>query len=384
MRILSITGNRADYDLMSYLYRYFNNDPDIDFGLVVTGAHLSSDYGNSLSDIEKDGNHIAAKIEDILNSDHPGSRAKSTGILLQALIDTIRTFEPDLLIAPGDREDVIAMAIAAVYMRIPLVHFFGGDHSDSGHVDNDIRHAVSKMATVHFVSAEEHKRRLLALGEEERRIYVTGSVALDKFIEEPHLSAREVMNALSLKDFENYALLIYHPPAEIPGENKEIDAILKTLKKKNIKTVVSYPNTDANSHAIIEKYALYQNDPGFYFYKNLSRNLFINLYRNALFQIGNSSAGVNEAASIPIPVINIGSRQRNRGNSGNVIYVENYWDGLDAAIDLAMSKSYRDSIQNMKNILNGGNSKKAYELIKTIDFRSLIHKNYDPLRGYMP
>lgn len=384
MRILSITGNRADYDLMSYLYRYLNNDPEIDFGLVVTGAHLSGDYGNSLADIERDGNHIVAKIEDILNSDYPGSRAKSTGILLQGLTDAIRTFAPDLLIAPGDREDVIAMAIASVYMRIPLVHFFGGDHADSGHVDNDIRHAASKMATVHFVSAEEHKRRLLALGEEERRIFVTGSVALDKFVEEPYLSAGEVMKALGLKDFENYALLIYHPPAEISGENTEIDAILKTLKRKNIKTVVSYPNTDANSHAIVEKYALYQNDPNFFFYKNLPRNLFINLYRNALFQIGNSSAGVTEAASIPLPVVNIGSRQKNRGNNKNVIYVENYRDGLDTAIDLAMSRSYRDSIQGMKDISYGGNSKKAYQLIKTIDFHSLIHKYYDPLRGYRP
>lgn len=380
MRILSITGNRADYDLMSYLYRYFNQDTTIDFGLVVTGGHLTDVYGSSIEDIKRDGNRIVAEIEDILRSDHESSRAKATGILIQALTDVVRSFRPDMLIAAGDREDVLAMAVVSLYARIPLIHFFGGDHEGSGHVDNLVRHAVSKIATAHFVACEEYKNRLLSMGEEENRIYNIGSVALDKFREEPFLSLEEVEEALGLRGFEKYALLIYHPPAEIVGENKEIEGILRILAEKRIKTVVSYPNTDFNNHAILEKYARYQNDDNFFFYKNLRRNLFINLYRHAMFQIGNSSAGVVEAASIPIPAINVGSREKGRGNTKNVIFVEDYRHGLSEAIEKAMSREYRDSIKGMKNELGDGHSaKRAYELIKTVDFSKRILKKFDPL-----
>lgn len=381
MRILSITGNRADYDLMSYLYRYFNRDPEIDFGLVVTGGHLTDAYGSGLGDIQRDGNHIVAEIEDILCSDHRSSRAKATGILIQSLTDAVRNFRPDVVIAAGDREDVMAMAVVSLYMQIPFLHFFAGDQEDSGHVDNLVRHAASKIATAHFVSCEEHKKRLLAIGEEVCRIYNIGSVALDKFREEPLLSHAEVMQSLGLRGFENYALLIYHPPAEIAGENREIEAILSVLAEKGIPTIVNHPNTDFNHHAILEKYAPYQNHPGFFFYKNLDRNLFINLYRHAMFQIGNSSAGVLEAASIPIPVINVGSRQKGRGNTENVIVVEDYRQGLSEAVEKAASAEYRAAIKNVKNIFGDGfSSQRAYEIIKAVDFSKMILKKNDPLR----
>lgn len=381
MRILSITGNRADYDLMSYLYRYFNRDPEIDFGLVVTGGHLAGADSGSLEDIRRDGNHVVMKIENILRSDHHSSRAKATGILIQSLTDAVRHFCPDVMIAAGDREDVIAMAVVALYMQIPFLHFFAGDQAESGHVDNLARHAASKIATAHFVSCEEHEQRLLAIGEEGRRIYNIGSVALDKFREEPPLSRQQVMEALGLRDFENYALLIYHPPAEIAGDNREIKAILQALDEKKIKTIASYPNTDFNSQVIIDLYERYRDNPGFFFYRNLSRNLFINLYRHAKFQIGNSSAGVTEAASIPIPVVNVGSRQKCRGNTENVIFVEDYRQGLPEAIEKASSSAYRAAIQNTKNILGDGySSRRAYEIIKGSDFSKLILKKYDPLR----
>lgn len=380
MRILSITGNRADYDLMSYLYRYFNRDPDIEFGLIVTGGHLTANYGSSMEDIKKDGNNVVAEIEDILDSGYIGSRAKATGILIQSLTDAIRNYRPDILIAAGDREDVLAMAVVALYMQIPFLHFFGGDQEGSGHVDNLARHAASKIATAHFVSCEEHRERLLAIGEEEPRIYNIGSVALDKFREEPFLPVKDVMKALGLQDFENYALLIYHPPAEIVGENLEIEAILRVLAEKGIKTVVSYPNSDYNNQVIREKYAVYKEHPNFYFYNNLNRNLFINLYRHAMFQIGNSSSGVCEAASIPIPVVNVGSRECDRGNTGNVIFVRDYRKGLSEAVETAMSAEYRESIKNATNIFGDGfSSRRAYELIKTVDYSKMVLKKYDPL-----
>ncbi|WP_428260214.1 UDP-N-acetylglucosamine 2-epimerase [Gallibacter sp. Marseille-QA0791] len=381
MRILSITGNRADYDLMSYLYKYFNNDPDIDFGLIVTGAHLTTGYEASIEAIKKDGNKIVAKIADIFNSDTRSSRAKSTGVLISGLTDFVDQFNPDIVIAPGDREEVIAMGIVASYMQIPFVHFFGGDFAESGHVDNMIRHASSKMASVHMVSLEEHKRRLISLGEDEKSIFNIGSVALDKFKEEPYVCRDDLLKRLGIEEFSQYALLIYHPPAEIQAENEEISKIMEVLSRKKIKTVVSYPNTDFNNSSIIKVYEEYKGNDNFFFYKNLDRNTFVNLYRNAAFQIGNSSSGVCEAASIPIPVINIGTRQKDRGNTENVMYLEDVSYGLEEAIECVMSDEYRQSIKGIKNIFgDGDSSQRAYELIKKIDFSRWLLKVYDPLK----
>ena len=381
MKILAITGNRADYDLMSYLYRHFNNDPNIDFGIIVTGAHLTIGYEDSLQAIKRDGNKVVAEIEDILNSDTKNSRAKSTGILITGLAEVVKQFNPDVIIAPGDREEVIAMAIVSSYMQIPFLHFFGGDFAESGHVDNVIRHAASKMATVHFVSLEEHKKRLICLGEEEKTIFVIGSIALDKFREEAKVPKKILLRNLGIDDFQQYALLIYHPPAEIQRENEEISKIMETLNRMKIKTVVSYPNTDFNNSSIIRTYEKYRRNNNFFFYRNLDRNTFVNLYRYASFQIGNSSSGVCEAASIPIPVINIGTRQRNRGNNENVVYISNVFNGLEEAIDNVMSNEYKESIKDIKNVFGDGNSsKKAYELIKGIDYSEYLLKFYDPLK----
>lgn len=380
MKILSITGNRADYDLMSYLYKYFNEDSEIDFKLIVTGAHLTVGYEKSLQDIYKDGNHVVAEIENILSSDTNSSRARSTGILLSALTDVLKMEKPDVMIAPGDREEVICTAVACGYMDVPFLHFFGGDYAVSGHVDNMVRHAASKMATAHFVATDEHVARLLAMGEEKSRIFKTGSVALDKFAEEPRITRDELLKRLGIDDFGAYALLIYHPPAEIKGRNTEIEQIMKTLKEKGIHTIVSYPNTDFNNSEIVKVYQEYMNDEQFYFYRNLDRNTFINLYRNASFQIGNSSSGIAEAASIPIPVVNIGSRQKNRGNTDNVIFVEHVDDTLDQAIDQALSAEFAASLEGIENIYGDGkSSRRAYEIIKNTDFNQMLRKLYDPI-----
>ncbi len=381
MKILTITGNRADYDLMSYLYKYFNVDPDIDLGIVVTGGHLTVGYENSVQEIKKDGNKIVAEITDIFNSDTKDSRAKSTGILIAGLTEVVKQFQPDIVVAPGDREEVIAMGIVAAYMQIPFVHFFGGDFAESGHVDNVMRHAASKMASIHIVSLEEHKQRLICIGEREDSIFPIGSIALDKFREEAVVSKKEVLKKVGIDGYDHYALLIYHPPAEEQKNDIEISEIMRALNEKKIKTVVSYPNTDFNNSRVIKVYEKYKDCDNFFFYRNLDRNTFVNLYRNADFQIGNSSSGVCEAASIPIPVINIGTRQRNRGNNENVVYISNVFNGLEEAIDNVMSNEYRESIKDIKNVFGDGNSsKKAYELIKGIDYSEYLLKFYDPLK----
>jgi GDP/UDP-N,N'-diacetylbacillosamine 2-epimerase (hydrolysing) len=381
MKIAAITGNRADYDLMSYLYAMLNRDDGIDFGLIVTGGHLTAGYENSILEMKRDGNEIFAEIADITGGDALKDRAVGIGMLIRPLADALESLSPDLLIVAGDREELPAAALVAAYMKIPMMHFFGGDFIPDGHPDNLARAAASKIATVHMVSLEEHRRRLIAMGEPDWRIHVIGSIALDKFRNEPVMSRREVAAALGLEAFGEYALVIYHPPVDIAEESHEIRNILKILADKGINAIVSYPNTDAGSSKVIAEFGRYKDDSRFYFYKNFDRNTFVNVYRNASFQIGNSSAGIAEGASIPLPVINVGSRNRHRAFQDNIIFADGHYDAIAAAVDKARSGPFRDSIRGMRNIFGAGDSsRKAYGLIKSIDYGKILLKTEDPLK----
>ena len=170
-KIVAFTAIRSEYDLLSSLYKLLNNDENIDLRLIVSGAHLSKTYGYSVKDIEADGLNILAKIETLLDSDTRASRIKSASILLQSSIDVIANYNPELIIFAGDREEVMVASLIGGYLEIPTIHFFGGDHVEDSHVDNPVRHAASKLSSVHFVSTLEHKKRLIAMGEKEKRIF---------------------------------------------------------------------------------------------------------------------------------------------------------------------------------------------------------------------
>lgn len=382
MRILGVTGNRADYDLMSYLYKKLNIDAGIEFGLVVTGGHLRQGYENSVAQIRSDSNNIVAEIPNIKGTDKKRSQVDAMAALMERLPDAVEAFNPDVIIVAGDREEVNVVALTAAYMRIPLLHFFGGDFEASGHPDNLARSVGSKLATAHFVTIEEHRQRLLALGEEDRRIFCIGSVALDKFKEEPFLDRASLFKRFGLGQEREYALLIYHPPVEIEGENREIQNILEALESEGVFAFVSYPNTDYGSLSIATVYDHLKDKDNFCFYRNLERNLFINLFRNASFQIGNSSSGIAEAASVPLPVINVGSRQTSRKAQENVIFIDGGLGNIKDTIRKVRSRAFRDSIRNIQNMYGDGKaSSRAYDIIKATDFQAMLLKTYDPLDG---
>jgi GDP/UDP-N,N'-diacetylbacillosamine 2-epimerase (hydrolysing) len=382
MKILAVTGNRADYDLMSYLYKLLEQDREIEFRVLVTGAHLSPAFGYSKNAIDKDGLTILGEIENILNADSRKSRIKAASIFMMNAIDLIDSFRPDLMILAGDREEVLAGGMLGAYLSIPTIHFFGGDFVADGHVDNLARHSVSKLATYHFVSIEEHKRRLISMGEEEDRIYVIGNPGLDKFTTEPLVEREALMNRLGIEGFGEYAILIYHSPPDISGENDEIENIFKALEANRVKVVVGGTNTDYNHEAVKKVFDRYRSHKDFFFYQNLDRNLFINLYRNAKFQIGNSSAGILESASIPIPVINVGMRQTKRRAQKNVVFVDGQLEKIDNAIKKVTNPSFLQEISSIQNEYGDGNSsERAYELIKHLDLKKNLFKTYDPLSG---
>lgn len=381
-KILALTSIRSDYDLMSSLYRLLADDPAIEFKLLVSGAHLSPTYGQSFELIERDGFDILLVIETLIDANSRQSRLKTASLFLQNAIDTVARYRPDLILLAGDREDVIMGALIGGFLEIPTLHFYGGDHVQDGHIDNPVRHATSKLATAHMVCLEEHRQRLVRMGESPERIFTIGSIALDRFVSHRPLSPEQLRQNLGIRArFDDFATLIFHPVAEEQEYCHLIfENILKALKSKGINTFVSAPNTDPGNKNILGVLERYQHDPAFYFYKNLDRDTFLSIYKNSRFLIGNSSSGILESASVPLPAINVGLRQQGRRANSNVIFCDTKQEAIVAAIEKAVSTSFNARLQRMRNVYGDGQSAlRAFEIIKTVDFRRLLYKKEDPL-----
>jgi len=381
-KILAFTAIRSEYDLLSSLYRLFNQDETIELKMIVSGAHLSKTYGYTVKDIESDGLDILAKIETLIDSDTKAARLKSASILLQNSIDIVSNYNPDLIIYAGDREEVMVASMIGGYLEIPTIHFFGGDHVQDSHIDNPIRHATSKLSTIHMVSQEEHYQRLLKMGERKERIYNIGSVALDKFVNESILLKNEIKEYFKIDSgFDKFAILIFHPiPKERNESAKIFELILLSLEKKNINTFVSYPNIDPGNRDIVEVIEKYKNNKNFIFYRNQPRKIFVSIYKNAEFIIGNSSSGILESASIPIPAINVGYRQSGRKANDNVIFINGERNNIEEAISKIFSKEFQDLTKKTLNIYGDGHSSsKAFSIMKNNTFKDLLFKDEDIL-----
>jgi UDP-hydrolysing UDP-N-acetyl-D-glucosamine 2-epimerase len=381
-KMLGITGIRSDYDLMSGLYRRLAADPAVDFRLLVGGAHLSKTYGFSIDLIREDRIPILATIESLLDADSTSSRLKSASIMLQSAIDAVFAWKPELIMYAGDREEVWIGGLLGNYLEIPTVHFYGGDHTKSWHVDNPVRHAASKLSTFHVVTTDEHRLRLLAMGESDARIRVLGSLALDNFFEPTPSKADWIAEPIGLPSaIGDYALVLFHPDTSEGSIAGEICRnILLELNAAGLGACIGYPNTDPANRDIIQAFVEFQDEPRFFFYRNLRRAEFISLYKHAQFIIGNSSSGILEAASVPIPAVNVGLRQRGRRSSVNVLFVDSDRDSIGRGIAAAQDPTFRRSLMGMTNPYGDGRScARAYNLIVNTDFAGMFQKVEDPI-----
>lgn len=378
-KILAFTGIRSDYDLMSGLYKKLSHNSEYEFGLIVAGAHLSQTYGKTVRYIEDDDINILAKLESLIDSDSPSARLMSSSILLQNAIHVVEQFAPDCILIAGDREDAMMAALIGAYLSIPTIHFFGGDHSPDGNVDNQIRHAISKLASVHFVAHDSHAKRLEKMGESKERIFFIGSPSLDKFVKEEHIDKQKLLMKLERPTWKEYALLIFHP---ILGDHSDtgsyFENILLSLKRCNINAFVSYPNIDVNNKQIINVINKYKDDNLFCFYTNFSRKVFVNLMRNAKFMIGNSSSGLYEAPFVKLGVVNVGKRQLGRFAANNVLFVNNDTDSIINGIHGVTSHEFMDQLKSIESPYGDGSSvDKALKLISSLNFEKFIYKNED-------
>ncbi|OQS42499.1 UDP-N-acetylglucosamine 2-epimerase [Chromobacterium haemolyticum] len=384
-RILGMTSIRSDYDLMSGVYRRLSQEPDVDFKVLVSGAHLSAQYGYSIDLIKNDGLDILADVETLINGDSKAARLKTASGLLSGALDLVKNFHPDVLIYAGDREDVLIGAMLGAFLDIPTVHFFGGDHAADGHVDNPVRHATSKLSTAHFVSIQEHANRLACLGEDMSRVFVIGSVALDKFVAEPRLDRDATLSGIGAKShaFQGppLAILIFHPVDQerqlAPSYVRDATEI---LIERGFHVLIGAPNADPGNAPLLKTMHELARVPEVTFYGNMARLHFVNLMRHAALMVGNSSAGILEAASVALPVINLGERQRGRLCGQNVIFCDGDPESITKALSRISDDGYTAAMHGIVNPYGDGHSEaRAVDLLKRLDFASIFKKTEDPL-----
>lgn len=358
-RILGVTGIRSEYDIMSSVYRAIEDHPQLELQLAVTGAHLSEGYGRTVQEIRKDGFAIADEIESLINGDQASARVKGMGIQLQGLVQTVLRVNPDWLLVLGDREESMTTALVGAYMNIPVAHVAGGDRV-VGNVDDQIRHAVTKLAHLHFTTNAESAKRILGLGEQPFRVLDVGNPGLDRLLQVPELTLAEIGQRLGFAIHEDkpLVLVIQHViSTEINDAYRQMHITLEAIADLGLTAVLSYPNSDAGGQQMIRAICEFEHLPHLHTFKNIPRFEFVNLMRHAACLLGNSSAGILEAPMLKLPVVNVGNRQKGRLHAENVQFVPHDKVLIKDAINKAcFDSSYRLLVEQCVNPYGDGRS----------------------------
>lgn len=373
-KILALTGIRSEFDIIAPVLTALQNN-GFEIGVVVSGAHLSDWHGDTLSAIARSF-RIVDRIDSLFMTDRKTQRVKGVGVLLYGLAQTVEREAPDFLMVVGDREESIAAALVGNYMDVLVAHLAGGDPL-YGNDDDPVRHAVSKLAHIHFTFTAEHSRVLKTTGEEEFRIFTVGNPALDRIRTEPETGLAELEKRLGVNLANgNFVVLIQHPvSAEREEAYRQMRVTLEALEElgteKGLKTVGIYPNTDPGSLSILEAIKTAGSSQYINFFKTLERNTFINLLRQARALVGNSSMGILEAPFYKLPVVQVGDRQKARINCGNVRFVPHQKEDIKREVLKACyDEEYRGMVAKLENIYGDGyTSERISRILKEIDPR---------------
>jgi GDP/UDP-N,N'-diacetylbacillosamine 2-epimerase (hydrolysing) len=358
-RILGVTGIRSEYDILSSVFGAIRAHRALGLELIVTGAHLSPDYGETVGEIRKDGFRVVEEIESLISGDHDSSRVKGLAIQLQGLVQAVARIRPDVLLVLGDREEAMSTALVGNYLNIPVAHIAGGDRV-VGNADDQVRHAVTKLAHLHFATNAQSARRILRMGEQRFRVFNVGNPGLDRLRTTPKLTAAELSRRIGfpLGEGEPFILLIQHPlSSEIDRAGSQMRLTLDAVATLGVKTILTYPNSDPGSQDMIRAIESRRELTILHAVKSMPRLEFVNLMRRASCLLGNSSAGLLEAPLLKLPAVNVGNRQKGRLHAGNVRFVPHDAGAITRAARRAVFDSgYRAKVRGCRNPYGDGRS----------------------------
>ena len=375
-----VTVARSDYGIYLPILRAIQAAPDLELRLFAAGMHLSPEFGMSVEQIEKDGFEIWERIEMLLSSDSPEGISKSMGLGVIGLAQSYQRTRPDIILALGDRFEMHTAVLAALPFNIPVAHIHGGEVTQ-GAIDDNLRHSITKLSHLHFVSTEEYAQRVVQLGEEPWRVIVSGAPGLDNLNEMRILTRDELSKEFDLQLTDDPLLLVTYHPVTLEYEQIEwqFSELLAVLDECGLPVVFTLPNADTGGRKITQMI----NDfivkhPSAQLIDNFGTQGYYSMMKHAAAMVGNSSSGIIEAASFELPVVNIGTRQQGRVRGKNVIDVDYDRKSIFDGLEKTLLPQFRVEIRGMKNPYGGGAAaKQIIEILKQISLDDkLIVKHF--------
>jgi UDP-hydrolysing UDP-N-acetyl-D-glucosamine 2-epimerase len=354
--IAVVTSSRADYSHLYWPLHDLMRHEEVDLKLIVLGAHLAPQFGETVKEIEKDGFPIAARLECLLSSNTDVGMAKTLGLAVLSLADLLGQMRPDLLLLIADRYEMLAPAAVALTLRIPIAHIEGGEVSE-GAIDDAVRNALTKMSHIHFTSTENARNRVIALGEEPWRVHRAGAPSLDHLRRSRLRTRDELQDRLQIDLSSSTVMVAYHPVTIARDTTREVEPLFAALQELDTQILFCYPNADAGSYTLMERTRAFlaaRNDAKLFV--NLDAVTYWSLLGHVSALIGNSSSGIMEAASFALPVVNTGFRQKGRERARNVLDAAPEANAIQASITQALSPAFRQSLVGMSNPYGDGHA----------------------------
>ncbi|KKS14431.1 MAG: UDP-N-acetyl-D-glucosamine 2-epimerase, UDP-hydrolysing [Candidatus Yanofskybacteria bacterium RIFCSPLOWO2_02_FULL_45_10] len=371
-KIAYISGTRADFGIMTAILEAIRQHPALDLQLYATGVHLTPGFGTTYRMIQKLFSRTKL-IRASFQSDDFFGVARFSGQFISKLVSIFSKDRPDFVLLLGDRPEQLCVALVCLYLGIPAGHFRGGEVSST--FDETARHAITKLASLHFPATKEAAKRIEKMGEEKWRIHTVGEASLDVILHQPLPSREAVLKFLGLAAGQKFILLTQHPVSyELADTSQQIRETIKAVKAIGLPVVVTYPHADAGGRKIILEIERERDNSLFKIFPSLEYKLFLALEREAAVWVGNSSGALVESSSFATPVVNIGTRQKGRQRGGNVLDVGYDQDEIIVAIKKSLALSYLAKLKRLKNPWGDGKTgKRVAEIIGnlTIDNKLL-------------
>lgn len=358
-KVCIITGTRAEYGLLKPVIDKVHKSGELALQLVVTGMHLSTEFGLTYREIEEDGYPITAKIEMLLSSDTAVGVTKSMGVALFGFADYFDTHKPDIAVILGDRYEMLMAASAALVARIPVAHIHGGELT-GGAIDESIRHSITKMSHLHFTATEKYRQRVIQLGELPETVYNVGALGIENAKTVNLLTKEELEEALDFRFTDSTIMITYHPVTlEKMTSEKQFKNILDVIDRhRELSVIFTKANADTDGriiNAMIDDY-VEENKDRCRVYTSLGQLKYLSALQFCAAVVGNSSSGIIEVPSFGIPTVNIGDRQKGRSCADSVLSCGNSAQEIERALGKALSPGFRNEIRNVSNPYEGGHT----------------------------
>lgn len=379
-KICVVTGTRAEYGLLQWLMKQIKEDDDLELQLVVTGMHLSPEFGLTYKQIEQDGYIIDERIDMLLSSDSTQSIAKSVGLGTILFSDAYYRLNPDILVLLGDRFELLAAAQAAMIMRIPIAHIHGGEVTE-GVIDEPIRHSITKMSQIHFAAAEVYRKRIIQMGEQPGKTFNVGTLGIEGINNLTLLEKDELAKSLNINSLDKFFLVTLHPTTlENSTAESQITTLIEVLDTfQDYKLIFTKTNADTDGRIInrcIDEYVS-KNRHRSAVYDSMGQLRYLSAIKHSSLVVGNSSSGILEAPFLRKPTINIGIRQSGRLKAASITDCFFNKESITGAMNHALSKEMTSILDGMDMLYGSGDtSYKIKEILKGIDLKNIILKKF--------